>query len=149
MYANRKDLVSRKARLEFRKRKVGKVEAYWRGILLWNFGNIFLRFTTTDLWNKQNAFFKPSKVVSPLKGYAIKHVRVFFLLTFVNRQKNHCRPLISRKNLVLRMLYVYTSSQKFNTIRVSVLRDTTKVWKKSSILRKSKTYIWHNNNAKK
>ena len=44
----------------------------------------------------------------------------------------------------LRKLYVYTHSQKFNTIRISILRDITKILKKSIILLKSKTYILHN-----
>ena len=35
----------------------------------------------------------------------------------------------------LRMLYVYTPSQKFNTIRISVLRDIIKMWKKSTTLK--------------
>ena len=41
----------------------------------------------------------------------------------------------------LRMLYVYIPSQKFNMIRILVFRDITKIWKKSTILTKSKTYI--------
>ena len=42
----------------------------------------------------------------------------------------------------LRMLYVYTPSQKFDTIRISVFRDITKILKKSTILKMSKIYIY-------
>ena len=28
------------------------------------------------------------------------------------------------------MFYIYTPSKKFNTIRISVFRDITKIWKK-------------------
>ena len=50
---------------------------------------------------------------------------------------------------ILRMLYVYPPSQKFSTIRTSVLRDIIKIFKKSTILKISKTYILHNNNDQK
>ena len=42
-------------------------------------------------------------------------------------------------NVYITMLYVYTPNQEFNTIRISVLGDITKIWKKSSIFEKSKT----------
>ena len=42
------------------------------------------------------------------------------------------------------MLYVHTPSQKLNTIRISVLRNVTKIFKKSTIVKKSKTYIGKN-----
>ena len=52
-----------------------------------------------------------------------------------------------KKRSLLRMLYVYTPSQKFNTIiRISVLPDVIKIWKKLVELKKSKMYILHNNN---
>ena len=36
---------------------------------------------------------------------------------------------------------LYTPSQKFDTIRISIFRDITKIWKKSTILRMSKKYF--------
>ena len=48
-----------------------------------------------------------------------------------------------------RILYVYTPSQKFNTIRILELLDIIKIWKKSTILKMSKTFILHNNKAEK
>ena len=47
------------------------------------------------------------------------------------------------------MLYVYNPSHKFNMIRILVLRGITKIWKKSTVVKKSKKYILHNNNAEK
>ena len=50
------------------------------------------------------------------------------------------------------MLHVYTTSQKFNKIKISVLRYITKsekIRKKSTILSISKTHILHDNNAGK
>ena len=49
--------------------------------------------------------------------------------------------------ILLRILYVYTPSQKFNKIRISVFCDIIKIWKKSIVLKMSKTYILHNNNV--
>ena len=45
------------------------------------------------------------------------------------------------------IIYVYTSSQKFGTIRILVLCDKSE--KKSAILKMSETYILHNNNTEK
>ena len=39
--------------------------------------------------------------------------------------------------------------QKFDSIRISLLCDITKIWKKSTILKMLKTYVLHNNNSKK
>ena len=41
----------------------------------------------------------------------------------------------------LRMLKVYTHSQKFDTIGISVIRDKAKICKKSIILKMSKTFL--------
>ena len=49
----------------------------------------------------------------------------------------------------LRMLYVNTSSQKFKTVRISVLHDIIKIWKKLNISKMTESYIFHNNNAEK
>ena len=46
-----------------------------------------------------------------------------------------------------KMLYVYSSSWKFDTIGILVVRDIVKIWKKSVILKMSIKYILHNNNA--
>ena len=37
------------------------------------------------------------------------------------------------RKIRLRMLYAYIPSQKFGTVKISVLRDITKIWKKSTI----------------
>ena len=52
-----------------------------------------------------------------------------------------------RKNL--KYFLNLTPSQKFNRIRISVLRSITKIGKKLIIFKKSKTYILHNNYAEK
>ena len=43
----------------------------------------------------------------------------------------------------------FKDSLHFDSIRISVLRDITKIKKKSSMLKMSKTFILHNNNAGK
>ena len=48
-----------------------------------------------------------------------------------------------------RTLHVCTPSQKLNTIRISVLRDIIRIWKKSTTLKMSQLSILHNNNPKK
>ena len=48
----------------------------------------------------------------------------------------------------LRTLYLYTPSQKFNTIRVSVLRDVTKMWKKINHIKGVKNIFLPHNNPK-
>ena len=97
MYANWKNNVSRKLRLEFRKfkwRKGGgvlpKVRIASKG--LWNslqtIRNIFLRCCTSDLWNKKKEFFEASKVGSPLthntsqNKFVSFEIRVILCLTF-------------------------------------------------------------------
>ena len=45
----------------------------------------------------------------------------------------------------LRMLYVYTLRQTFDTIRISVIRDITKILKKSIIMSKIPVYNLYNN----
>ena len=45
------------------------------------------------------------------------------------------------------MLYIYIPSQKFDSIRISELGDITKIFEKPTILKISKLYILHNNNA--
>ena len=50
-------------------------------------------------------------------------------------------------NSMLKMLYIQIPNQKFDTIRTSVLRDITKIFKKSIILTMSNIYILHNDNA--
>ena len=47
----------------------------------------------------------------------------------------------SKQKMKLRRLYGYTPSQKFDTIRISVLWDVKKIFKKSTILKLSKTYF--------
>ena len=49
----------------------------------------------------------------------------------------------------LMFLYTYTPSQSVDSIRISVLPDKTQILKKSIILKISKTFILHNNNAAK
>ena len=48
----------------------------------------------------------------------------------------------------LRMLYAYTPDHKFDSIRISVLSDITKILKKSTTLKMSITFILHNNGVK-
>ena len=67
-----------------------------------------------------------------------KKIRHFLLLNYIDDWFSWCVG-------ALRMLCVYTTSQKFDTIRISVL----KIFKKLTISKMSKTYILHNNNAKK
>jgi len=48
----------------------------------------------------------------------------------------------------LRMLYSFIPNQKSDTMKISLFRNAIKTWKKSTVLKISKT-ILYNNNAKK
>ena len=51
---------------------------------------------------------------------------------------------------MFKILYgTYISDQKFDSIGFSLLRDLTKIWKKSLILKMSRIFMSHNNNIKK
>ena len=56
-------------------------------------------------------------------------------------------PYYSRLTRSLMDAYTYTSSQKFDTIAISVLHNEN--WKKIIILKISKTFIFHYNNVGK
>ena len=92
------------------------------------------------LWNKRIARSDRSKITikitSVLKMNNSYEIFVFFFC-LIDKVVINCDSL-------LRMLYVYTPSQKFDTIRVSILCDIIKIWKKLTILKMSKTYILHN-----
>ena len=45
------------------------------------------------------------------------------------------------------MYDTYIPNQKSHSIRISVLWDITKLWKKSATSKMTRTFILHNNNA--
>jgi len=47
------------------------------------------------------------------------------------------------------MYHTHISNQEFNTNKTSLLRDTAKIGKKSTVLKTSRTSTLHDNNAKK
>ena len=66
-----------------------------------------------------------------------------FAIEFFNFIKNfihYNRSMLTNKSNELRMYGVYICNQKFDSIRISVLRDITKIWKKSPISRISRIF---------
>ena len=48
------------------------------------------------------------------------------------------------------MIYaIYVYKEKFDSIKISVLRDVRKIWKTSSVSKMLRKFILHHNNAEK
>ena len=86
-----------------------------------------------------------AKVLSNIERLYGKKFRMFIQRALQKRRQKGSITEIFH-NLQMYGTYIIPN-QKFNSIRISVIRNLTKIWDKSCILEMSRTFILQNNNS--